>query len=105
VEATLPIEPQIIENAFLLVQAYRDKGKDVSATDFLLGATLMKYKHSNMFLFTKDHSDFINTLFDRTFYFITEHEYSVQVYAFYKFSEIKYSKVMNNLLKIEERKK
>jgi len=43
VEKIIPIDPQIIENAYQLCLAYRKNGKDVEPTDIIIGATLGKY--------------------------------------------------------------
>lgn len=61
IDVFFPLTNDIIENTSKLVEIYKEDGKTVSITDFLLGATIMKY--SKMHLMTCDTGDFPNNIF------------------------------------------
>lgn len=43
VDAVIPFDNRTFEHCYTLIQEYKEKGKSLSATDYLLGATTMRY--------------------------------------------------------------
>jgi predicted nucleic acid-binding protein len=104
VAATLPLDNNVIENADLLTQLYRNKGKDISSTDFFVGGTAMKYFNSNFYLLTRDHDDFPVRIFDRERAIIFQHpKGGVDVYGLFKYSDKKGPGIQEELAKIAEK--
>jgi len=103
VETWLPVDVTTIEKAYDLAQIYRRFGKDVSSTDFVLGATLARYP--NTYLLTKDHDDFPVRIFDRVSVLPMQHKNGgVDTYGLFKYSEDKAGGISKELLKIHKKK-
>lgn len=103
IDYTLPTTPEDIKNAIKMTLLYRMQGKSVSSTDFLLAATLKKYKN-NIFLLTNDHGDFPMKIFDRYSAIPLAKEFgNVITYGLFQYSEDKVLKIKNNLLKINRK--
>lgn len=82
----MPILPDLVENVYALIKRYKEDGKGVSFSDLLLGATLMKYK-SNIFLMSKNASDFPDKIFRVASYINVFKNKSLQCYEVYQFKE------------------
>lgn len=103
IQITLPIGPKIQEDILRgIIPAYREKGGLLSITDFLLAGVLMYYKNSPLILLTRNHRDFPTTIFDRIDVLPVEYEYEIQTFGFYRFSDSKFKKVLEDLIKIDE---
>lgn len=103
IEARLPIDKILLEKINEITMLYRKDGKSLSPTDFMLGAALMHYP--NLRLLTRDHGDFPVKLFERERVIVLQHPRSgIDTYALFKYSESKGKEIMNQLLKIHEKK-
>lgn len=81
VETFLPIrdyQPQVEE----LIKDYKIESKDLSINDLYLGATLIKYKE-NIYLLTKDLSDFPTYIFERITFLNLLHSKTIHPYGVY----------------------
>lgn len=67
VDACLTTTNETFTNVYKLIQMYKADGKSLSVTDLLLGATLMQYK-KNLFLLTKNTTDFPTNIFNLVSY-------------------------------------
>jgi predicted nucleic acid-binding protein len=85
IDTCLPVVKETFTNVFLLIKQYREEGKDLSVTDFLLGGILMQYK-KNLFLMTKDTSDFPTNIFDLETHIIASHRKALQSYGIYSYT-------------------
>jgi predicted nucleic acid-binding protein len=80
----LPVSPDVVNE----MVAYKDKLKKYkyqvtpSAIDGIIGAQILKYKKSNLFLLTANHKDFPVDFFDRieTFWVNAEKPYTYCLY-------------------------
>lgn len=103
-QETLPMTAEIFENAQKLSVVYQKQGKDLSITDFLLGATLMKYQTSSTFLMTSNVSDFPTDIFDLMEILTLQKTRNAFVsFGFYKFSDQKYQEKLVNLLSMDKK--
>lgn len=82
IDTCLPITNDTLLNLYELVQKYREEGKNISVTDLLLGAILMQYK-SNLFLLTKNTTDFPINIFDLKSYMNISYTKGLHVYGVY----------------------
>lgn len=89
VESYLHEDRKIFSYAFKLVELYKEEGKGVSMTDFILGATLMYYHRNNLFLLTKNPSDFPTNIFTLKTYLNLFHRKAIHSYGVYSFEENK----------------
>jgi hypothetical protein len=100
----LPTDINIIENTQKLALIYRKFGKDISSTDFILGAALKKYVSSGVLLLTRDHGDFPIKIFDRDCIVPIESvESGVHTYLMLRYSLDKEYKIYEKLLETEAR--
>jgi predicted nucleic acid-binding protein len=84
VDAYLPIQKDILDNADKLLQLYKEDGKSLSITDLLLGATLMHYK-TNLFLLTKNTTDFPSNIFTLSTHINLLYRKGLHVYGVYQY--------------------
>lgn len=101
-EIPIPIKDETLKDARRLSNLYHHlkikKNKSISAVDCLLAAHLKKYKN-NLYLATANNSDFTTKIFSRIHIFNIEIEDEIKNIGIYKFSEEKYSKVLENFKK------
>lgn len=83
IDAYLPIQKDILDNADKLLQLYKEDGKAISITDLLLGATLMHYK-TNLSLITKNTTDFPTNIFTLVTYINLLHRKGIHTYGVYQ---------------------
>ena len=83
-EACLPIIAGVFDNVYSLIQSYKEDGKGISITDFLLGATLMYYK-KNLFLLTKNTTEFPLSIFKLKTLLNLSHKKGLHSYGVYSF--------------------
>jgi|GEM_PF-6606894 len=104
IDVILPLDTQVFELSDELVQLYRTSGKNIDVTDFLIGATLMKYRTSNFYLLSRDHDDFPVKIFDRERVIVLqEPRGGVYSYGLFKFSSNKAEEIQNSLLEVDQR--
>lgn len=84
VDAFLPITPDIVENTIKLAEFYKEDGKKVSITDFLLGASIMQYPR--MLLMTSNITDFPTNIFKLETFLTFIYRRGVETCGFYRFS-------------------
>ncbi|MBI4097384.1 MAG: type II toxin-antitoxin system VapC family toxin [Candidatus Levybacteria bacterium] len=87
IESYLHEDRKIFSYAFKLVEMYKEEGKSVSMTDFILGATLMYYHKNNLLLLTKNPSDFPTNIFKLKTYMNLFHRKAIQSYGVYSFEQ------------------
>lgn len=105
IKTTLPVDATIVQHADSLTQLYRSSGKNLSPTDFLLGATLMRYgATSKFYLLTRDHGDFPLKIFDRERVLVLEHPNAgIDTYALFAYSATKIANIERQLLEIDKK--
>lgn len=82
----LPVTPSILnEEVPWLVENYGQIGKSISITDFILAAQTKA--HSDLYLVTKNPSDFPSSIFSVKTYFLLQLERGLQVYGIYCFEQ------------------
>lgn len=86
IDTCLPMTQDILDYIYELILMYKEDGKGVSFPDFLLGATLMKYK-SSLFIMTKDSSDFPLNIFELASYVNVIKRKSIHCYGIYSLKE------------------
>lgn len=59
----IPINQEMILNAYKLIKQYGIDGASISVTDIILGASLIQFK-KNLFLLTRDTTDFLQRIFE-----------------------------------------
>jgi len=84
VDVYLPVRKDILDNADKLLQLYKEDGKSLSITDLLLGATLMHYK-TNLFLLTKNTTDFPTNIFTLVTYVNLLYRKGIHTYGVYQY--------------------
>jgi len=82
VDACLPTTNDTFTNVYKLTQMYKADGKSLSITDLLLGATLMQYK-KNLFLLTKNTTDFPTNIFNLASYMNISYIKGLHSYGLY----------------------
>jgi len=84
-DTILPFSEDIYKNVDTLIKKYREKGKSLSTVDLMLGAYLMKYGE-NIFLLTKDTTDFSNKIFEFVSHVHLVHDKGVHILGLYCYS-------------------
>lgn len=84
VEAMLPITQDILQNTSKLAEIYKEDGKKVSITDFLLGAVLMKYP--SILLMTCNTTDFPTNIFEIKTFLTFIRRKAIETCALYSFA-------------------
>lgn len=99
IDSEIPFEKSIKENANTLTKVLLKRSAQISYTDILLLATLMKY-HSNMYLLSKDKSDIPVFLFPIKAIIPIDSGETNYFYSIYSFDQTNYEKKLEQLLKI-----
>lgn len=86
IESSLPITKEIFDNVRNLLALYKEDGKSASITDLLLGGMLVQYP-DNLFLLTKNTTDFPTNIFNLVTYLNLLHRKSIQSYGVYNFTK------------------
>lgn len=84
IDAFIPINKDIFNNVYKLIEAYGIDGKGTDMTDFLLGAALVQYPE-RLFLFTKNTGDFPLSVFNLVSVINFPTIKSIQTYGIYKY--------------------
>ncbi len=84
VDEILPTTRDMFVIANDLLKEYKEDGKSLSITDLLLGAFLKKYKQ-NIFLMTKNTTDFPTNIFTLKTYLLLSHKKALQAYGVYSY--------------------
>jgi len=98
IDSEIPFEKSIKENANTLTKVLLKRSAQISYTDILLLATLMKY-HSNMYLLSKDKSDIPVFLFPIKAIIPIDSGETNYFYSIYSFDQVSYEKELEQLLK------
>lgn len=72
------------DNIYMLIDLYREEGKGVSIVDLLLGEMLIQYQQ-NLFLLTKNTTDFPTNIFNLATHLNLIHRRSIQSYGVYNY--------------------
>jgi predicted nucleic acid-binding protein len=86
VDITMPIMPKTFELSYELIDIYGADGSQLSLTDLLLGATLLQYK-KNIFLMTRDTTDFLQSIFELPFIVNAPHAKGIFTYGIYQYGK------------------
>jgi predicted nucleic acid-binding protein len=86
VDVVLPTPSGICDYIYEMIKKYRIDGSSLGITDLYLGAMLMQYKQ-NVFLMTRDTTDFIQNIFDLKFIINAKHNKGIFTYGIYQYSE------------------
>lgn len=86
IDAVIPIVPETYKLVYKLIQRYGIDGTAVSIVDLFLGAILMQYKQ-NIYLMTRDTSDFLQSIFDLTFVVNIPNSKGIFTYGIYQYKE------------------
>ncbi|MBI2029791.1 hypothetical protein HYT02_05215 [Candidatus Gottesmanbacteria bacterium] len=86
IDVLLPIVPQTSILVFELIKKYGIDGTGLTITDLFLGAMLIQYK-KNMYLMTRDTTDFIQRIFDLAFVINIPHGKGIYTYGIYQYSK------------------
>jgi predicted nucleic acid-binding protein len=86
IDIVLPIIPGEDKLIYELIKQYEIDGTAISITDLFLGATLMQYK-KNIFLMTRDTTDFMQNIFDLKFIVNAPHKKGIFTYGIYQYSK------------------
>lgn len=84
IDTTIPFTPQTLSLVYSLIQQYGLDGTATNITDLVLGATLMLYKE-NIFLMTRDTTDFIQRIFDLKLVVNAAHNKGIFTYGIYQY--------------------
>lgn len=84
IDAYLPYTPDLLKYIFELLKIYKIDSKDISLTDLYLGGLLVKYR-KNIFLLTKDLTDFPTYIFNRATYVTLLEAKTIRNYGVYNF--------------------
>ena len=84
IDTTIPVIPRTFQLTYQLIKAYGIDGTSVNITDLLLGATLMQYRQ-NIYLITRDTTDFIQRIFDLLFIVNAPHNKGIFTYGVYQY--------------------
>lgn len=85
IDATLPLTQSTIGHLYHLVKLFGVEGKSASITDLMLGAFLMQYR-GQLFLMTKNTTDFPSNIFQLMTLVNFPHIRSIQTYGIYSMS-------------------
>lgn len=83
-DITLPTSGSTINLVYDLIKIYGIDGSSLSVTDLFLGSTLMQYK-KNIFLMTRDTTDFMQNVFDLKFIINAPHKKGIFTYGVYQY--------------------
>ncbi|MCL5970146.1 MAG: hypothetical protein M1450_01420 [Patescibacteria group bacterium] len=84
IDVSLPVLSQTCELVYDLIEDYGIDGTSLSITDLTLGATLMQYKE-NIYLMTRDTTDFIQKIFHLVFVINAPHPKGIFTYGVYQY--------------------
>ena len=84
IQICLPLPKNIFDNAYKLLQLYKEDGKPLSITDLLLGAALINYQ-TNLFLLTKNTTDFPSNIFTLSTHINLLYRKGLHVYGVYQY--------------------
>lgn len=87
IESRLPTTDGIFKNVQMLLNLYKAEGKGVSVVDLLLGGILVQYPQ-NLFLLTKNTTDFPTNIFNLATYLNLLHRKAIQSYGVYNYLKI-----------------
>lgn len=82
----LPITGDTFDNVHELIKLFGIEGKGIDMTDLLLGGVLMQYP-KELFLFTKNTTDFPMNIYNLVSVFNFPHNKSIQTYGVYTFQK------------------
>lgn len=83
-ETRLPVTKDVFDNIYMLIDLYREEGKGASMVDFLLGGMLVRYPQ-NLFLLTKNTTDFPTNIFNLATHLNLVHRRAIQSYGVYNY--------------------
>jgi len=86
IDAVIPVVPETYQLVYKLIQRYGIAGTAVNITDLFLGAILMQYK-GNIYLMTRDTSDFIQSIFDLSFVVNIPFNKGIFTYGIYQYTK------------------
>lgn len=69
---------------YSLIQEFGERGSSLNLTDLYLGAALKRYKQ-NIYLMTRDTSDFVQNIFDLKFIVNATHTRGILTYGIYQY--------------------
>lgn len=75
---------ELNNNVYSLIQEFGERGSAISLTDLYLGAALKRYKQ-NIYLMTRDTSDFVQNIFDLKFIVNATHTRGIFTYGIYQY--------------------
>lgn len=84
VDAILPTSTSLYSKVYELIKIYGIEGTAVNITDLFLGAMLMQYK-PNIFLITRDTTDFIQRIFELSSVINIPHSKGIFTYGVYQY--------------------
>ena len=85
IDTTLPVTPHTYQNVYELIKEYGIEGTAVNIVDLFLGAILMQYKQ-NIFLITRDTTDFIQRIFKLSSIINITHPKGIFTYGVYQYN-------------------
>lgn len=86
VDIILPLPRTVDTLTYELIKQYGIDGTSLSITDLFLGTMLMQYKQ-NIFLMTRDTTDFMQNIFDLKFIINASHKKGIFTYGIYQYSK------------------
>jgi predicted nucleic acid-binding protein len=86
IDIILPLPQKSDVLAYNLIKEYGIDGTSLSVTDLYLGTMLSQYKQ-NIFLMTRDTTDFIQSIFDLKFIINAPHNKGIFTYGIYQYSK------------------
>jgi predicted nucleic acid-binding protein len=86
VDITLHLPRTVDTLAYELIKQYGIDGTSLSITDLFLGTMLMQYQ-KNIFLMTRDTTDFLQNIFDLKFIVNASHKKGIFTYGIYQYSK------------------
>lgn len=86
VDVILPLPQRVDLVAYKLIKQYGIDGTSLSITDLFLGTMLMQYQ-KNIFLLTRDTTDFMQNIFDLKFIINASHKKGIFTYGVYQYIE------------------
>lgn len=86
IDIVLPIMPTTYQQVYKLIQRYGIDGSALHITDLFLGAMLMQYK-PNLFLMTRDTTDFIQNIFTLEYVINVPHKKGIFTYGIYHYKD------------------
>ncbi len=86
IDACIPLVPETLALVYDLIKMYGIDGTALSITDLLLGAILMQYKQ-NIYLMTRDTTDFMQKIFDLSSIVNIPHNKGIFTYGVYQYTK------------------